>query len=84
MPAWTWLCDVSSEANPEPLMVTITTEHYTLSGARSQTIYEANGRASVFLAAPSSGLIALGSLRAIGYLDQPPAGRGGRGAGRWR
>lgn len=50
------------EANPEPLMVTITTEHFTLATARSQTVAEANGRASIFLAALSSGLVALGFL----------------------
>lgn len=50
------------EENPEPLMATITTEHFTLAGARSQTITEANGRASIFLAALSSGLVALGFL----------------------
>lgn len=50
------------EANPEPLMAAMTTEHFTLAGARSQTITEANGRASIFLAAVSSGLVALGFL----------------------
>ena len=50
------------EKNPEPLMATMTTEHFTLAGARSQTITEANGRASIFLAAVSSSLVALGFL----------------------
>lgn len=43
-------------------MVTITTEHFTLQTARSQTVSEANGRASIFIAATSSGLVALGFL----------------------
>lgn len=43
-------------------MVTMTTEHYTLGMARSQTTAEANGRASIFLAAVASGLVALGFL----------------------
>lgn len=43
-------------------MATITTEHFTLAGARSQTVSEANGRASIFLGAMSSGLVALGFL----------------------
>ncbi len=38
----------------------VTTEHFTLQGARSQTVSESNGRASIFLAAVSGGLIALG------------------------
>jgi len=37
----------------------LTTEHFTLQGARSQTVAEATGRASMFLAAVSGGLIAL-------------------------
>lgn len=40
----------------------VTTEHFTLQGARSQTISEANGRMSVFLGAVSGGLIALGLM----------------------
>jgi hypothetical protein len=38
----------------------VTTEHFVLQGARSATIAEANGRASMFLAAVSGGLVALG------------------------
>jgi hypothetical protein len=38
----------------------VTTEHFTLQGARSSTISESTGRASVFLGAASGGLIALG------------------------
>ena len=40
----------------------VTTEHFTLQGARAQTISEANGRMSVFLGAVSGGLIALGLM----------------------
>lgn len=54
------------ETNPEPLMATMTTEHFTLAGARSQTITEANGRASIFLGALSSSLVALGFLGPAG------------------
>ena len=36
-----------------------TTEHFTLQTARSNTVSEANGRATVYLAALSSNLIAL-------------------------
>jgi hypothetical protein len=40
----------------------VTTEHFTLQGARSQTIAESNGRVSVFLATVSGGLVALGLM----------------------
>jgi hypothetical protein len=46
---------------PLPAAVTfVTTEHFTLQGARSSTISESTSRASVFLGAVSGGLIALG------------------------
>jgi hypothetical protein len=38
----------------------VTTEHFVLQGARSSTIAESTGRASMFLAAVSGGLVALG------------------------
>jgi hypothetical protein len=38
----------------------VTTEHFVLQGARSATITESNGRANMFLAAVSGGLVALG------------------------
>jgi hypothetical protein len=40
----------------------VTTEHFVLQGARSATIAESNGRANMFLAAVSGGLVALGLL----------------------
>jgi hypothetical protein len=46
---------------PDSHVVTIlTTEHFTLQTARGGTIGEANGRASIYLGAVSSGMIALG------------------------
>jgi len=48
---------------PSPALVTfVTTEHFVLQGARSATISEATGRASIFLGAVSGGLIALGFI----------------------
>jgi hypothetical protein len=38
----------------------VTTEHFVLAGARAATIAESNGRANMFLAAVSGGLVALG------------------------
>jgi hypothetical protein len=50
-----------ANGDPRPAAVTfVTTEHFTLRGARSSTISESTGRASVFLGAVSGGLVALG------------------------
>ena len=50
-----------ADGDPRPAVVTfVTTEHFTLQGARSSTISESTTRASVFLGAVSGGLIALG------------------------
>jgi hypothetical protein len=53
----------SAGSDPKPATVSfVTTEHFTLQGARSQTISESTGRASMFLGAISGGLIALGLI----------------------
>jgi hypothetical protein len=50
-------------ANPPSAMVTfITTEHFTLQGARAATIAESTGRATMFLGSVSAGLVALGLI----------------------
>jgi hypothetical protein len=52
-----------------PAATFATTEHFNLQTARAQTISEANGRASIFLAALSSNLIALafiGQMSSLG------------------
>jgi hypothetical protein len=50
-----------ADGDPRPATVTfVTTEHFTLQGARASTISESTMRASVFLGAVSGGLIALG------------------------
>jgi hypothetical protein len=52
-----------SHAGPSPAAVSfVTTEHFTLQGARSSTIAEATGRASMFLGAVSGGLVGLGLM----------------------
>lgn len=48
------------EADPGPLLTALTTEHFTLQGARSQTMSESSARASVYLFSVSSALVALG------------------------
>jgi hypothetical protein len=51
----------ADEPDPRSAAVTfVTTEHFVLQGARAATIAEANGRANMFLAAVSGGLVALG------------------------
>jgi hypothetical protein len=51
----------TDKAGPRSAAATfITTEHFVLQGARSATVAESTGRANVFLAAVSGGLVALG------------------------
>jgi hypothetical protein len=51
----------TDEPGPRSAAVTfMTTEHFVLQGARAATIAESNGRANMFLAAVSGGLVALG------------------------
>jgi hypothetical protein len=51
----------SDHADVRPAAVTfVTTEHFALQGARAATISESTGRANMFLAAVSGGLVALG------------------------
>jgi hypothetical protein len=53
--------DATETGDPRAAAVTfVTTEHFVLQGARSATIAESNGRANMFLAAVSGGLVALG------------------------
>jgi hypothetical protein len=55
--------EAAGAAGPRPVAVSvITTEHFTLQGARSSTIAESTGRASMFLSAISGGLVALGLI----------------------
>jgi hypothetical protein len=51
----------TDEEDPNsPAATFVTTEHFALSGARASTIAESTGRANMFLAAVSGGLVALG------------------------
>src|SRR2546421_6829913 len=50
----------TTEPEPRAAAVTfVTTEHFVLQGARAATIAESTGRANMFLAAVSGGLVAL-------------------------
>lgn len=44
------------------LLTALTTEHFTLQGARAQTMNESSARASLYIVAVSSGLVALGFI----------------------
>jgi hypothetical protein len=46
----------------QPLLMALTTEHFTLQGARSQTMSESSARASVYVFSVSSALVALGFI----------------------
>ncbi len=49
--------------DPQPAAVTlVTTEHFTLQGARAATIAESTSRATMFLGSVSAGLVALGLI----------------------
>jgi hypothetical protein len=54
--------ETTGQANtsPSPAVTFVTTEHFTLQGARAATITESTGRATMFLSAVSGGLVALG------------------------
>ena len=48
--------------DPQQLLTALSTEHFTLQGARSQTMNESPARASVYVFAVSSALVALGFI----------------------
>jgi hypothetical protein len=56
---------VAAEPDPQQLLTTLTTEHFTLQGARSQTVSESASRASLYLFSVSSTLVALGFIGQI-------------------
>jgi hypothetical protein len=51
------------------LVSIMTTEHYTLQSGRAMTISEATGRASLFVGAVSSGLVALALVAQLSHLS---------------
>src|ERR687892_2316068 len=54
--------DQQREPDPQQLLTALSTEHFTLQGARSQTMSESAARASVFVFSLSSALVALGFI----------------------
>jgi hypothetical protein len=53
---------VAEPDNREELMTALATEHFTLQGARSQTMSESAARASIYVFSVSSALVALGFI----------------------
>ena len=51
---------MADDGNQQALLTALTTEHFTLQGARSQTVGESGSRASLYLGSVSSALIGLG------------------------
>jgi hypothetical protein len=54
-----------AEPDPGRLLTALTTEHFTLQGARAATTSESAARSSLFLGSVSSGLVALGFLGSV-------------------
>jgi hypothetical protein len=54
-----------TEPDHQALLTALTTEHFTLQGARSQTVSESAARASLYLFSVSSTLVALGFIGQI-------------------
>jgi hypothetical protein len=59
--------DTRETPDPQQLLTALSTEHFTLQGARSQTMSESCARGSVYVFSVSSALVALGF---IGQLDE--------------
>src|SRR5919106_3733536 len=51
-----------AEADRQELLTALTTEHFTLQGARSQTMSESSSRTMLYIGAVSSTLVALGFI----------------------
>jgi hypothetical protein len=51
--------------DPQQLLTAVTTEHFTLQGARSQTMSESSARASLYVFSVSSALVALGFISQV-------------------
>jgi hypothetical protein len=60
--------DRGGTPDPQQLLTALTTEHFTLQGARSQTMSESSARASVYVFAVSSALVALGFIGQLSEL----------------
>jgi hypothetical protein len=57
-----------AEPDPQRLLTALTTEHFTLQGARSQTVSESASRATLYVMAVSSSLVAIGFIGQVSEL----------------
>lgn len=57
-----YMLDRAAGPDPEQLLTALSTEHFTLQTARSQTMSESAARASIYVFAVSSALVALGFI----------------------
>src|SRR3982751_1137959 len=60
----------TDKATREQILQFMTTEHFTLQTARSATVAEANGRASLFIGAVSSGVVALAFIGQVSGISE--------------
>jgi hypothetical protein len=60
---------VGDQPDPQKLLTALTTEHFTLQGARSQTVGESSARSSLYLISVSSTLVALGFIGQVSVGD---------------
>jgi predicted small integral membrane protein len=56
---------VTGRPDPQALLTALTTEHFTLQGARSQTMSESSARGALYIGSLSSALVALGFIGQI-------------------
>jgi hypothetical protein len=56
--------------NQQAVLTALTTEHFTLQGARSTTVSESTGRSSLYLTAVSSALVALGFIGQVSAVGE--------------
>jgi hypothetical protein len=62
---------VGNQPDPQQLLTALTTEHFTLQGARSQTVGESSTRSSLYLISVSSALVALGFIGQVSAVGDP-------------
>jgi hypothetical protein len=62
---------VGDQPDPQKLLTALTTEHFTLQGARSQTVGESSARSSLYLISVSSTLVALGFIGQVSAVGDP-------------
>ena len=62
---------MGDQPDPQQLLTALTTEHFTLQGARSQTVGESSARSSLYLISVSSTLVALGFIAQVSAVGDP-------------